>query len=405
MAHQHREHQESTPSGNGGFHLLAGLGLGALIMYLGDPQSGRRRRALLKDQYVHTARKVQQGTDVVLRDATNRAHGLVSSARGWIEHRREEADDPVLMGRVRAALGRATSHPHAVEVQSIAGAVTLRGVALASEADALVAAIEKVPGVKSVDNQLQLHDSPEGIPSLQGGVPRRGMRMELMQDNWSPAWRSIAGAIGAGLTVAGWIRGGFNGLALGTMGGGLLARAASNRDMKSILGVGPTCRGIVVQKAIHIDAPVEDVYAHWSVENFPQWMSHVRQVIPLGGNRHHWVVDGPAHVPVEWDAEITRTVENSEMEWRSAAGSMVDNAGRVRFTPENGGTRVQLTLCYIPIAGLVGHAVAKVFGSDPKSLIDDDLMRFKSLIETGRPAHDAAARRAQLGWQGSEARH
>lgn len=397
-------HQQSHSSGTGG--LFLGLGLGALIMYLSDPQLGRRRRALLHDQYVHTARKVQEGADVVMRDASNRAHGLMAQARGWVNHRREITDDPVLIERVRSALGRATSHPHAVEAASDQGHVSLRGVALASEADEIVACVEKVPGVKSVENLLQLHDSPEGIPSLQGGRTRPGPRMELMQDNWSPAWRSLAGAIGAGLTVAGWVRGGLNGLVMGTVGGGLLARATTNRDMKSIFGVGPTCRGVVVQKAIHVNAPVEEVYRHWRIENFPQWMSHVREVTPLGENRHHWVVDGPAGVPVEWNAEITNAIENRELEWRSEAGSMVDNAGRVVFTPENGGTRVQVTLCYIPIGGVVGHAVATALGSDPKSRMDDDLMRFKSLIETGHPAHDAAARRgAAGGWPASEARH
>jgi len=44
----------------------------------------------------------------------------------------------------------------------------------------------------------------------------------------------------------------------------------------------------------------------------------------------------------------------------------------------------------VPPAGAFGHAVASLFGADPKSDMDADLMRMKSMIETGRAPHDAA---------------
>ncbi|HEX5633550.1 MAG TPA: SRPBCC family protein, partial [Gemmatimonadales bacterium] len=123
-------------------------------------------------------------------------------------------------------------------------------------------------------------------------------------------------------------------------------------------------------------------------------------------DRHHWVVDGPAHVPVEWDSEITERIEGEMMAWRSTAGSRVDNAGRVRFKPEGYGTRVEVTLCYMPVGGVIGHAVARALGSDPRSRMDDDLMRFKTLIEGGGVPHDAAVRRGGAGdWSGSVVRH
>jgi len=57
-------------------------------------------------------------------------------------------------------------------------------------------------------------------------------------------------------------------------------------------------------------------------------------------------------------------------------------AGTLLFEEDpNGGTRVQVELCYVPIAGALGHAVARAFGSDPKSEMDADLMRFKTHIE------------------------
>ena len=58
--------------------------------------------------------------------------------------------------------------------------------------------------------------------------------------------------------------------------------------------------------------------------------------------------------------------------------------------PSAGGTRIRVRLSYIPPAGAFGHAVASIFGADPKSEMDADLMRMKSMIETGNPPHDAA---------------
>jgi uncharacterized membrane protein len=47
-------------------------------------------------------------------------------------------------------------------------------------------------------------------------------------------------------------------------------------------------------------------------------------------------------------------------------------------------------MSYNPVMGGLGHAVAALFGADPKSRIDEDLMRMKTMIETGIAAHDAA---------------
>ena len=401
MADHFPEDRESGPAGL----LLAGLGLGALVMYLADPDSGRRRRARLRDQYTRASHQLQHGADVVLRDASKRAAGTAAAMRGWIDDRNGAIDDVVVEERVRSALGRATAHPHAVQARVAGGHLTLEGDALAGDAARIAACVAKVRGVQAVDNRLRVHEASESFPTLLGAGHRGGTRTELMQESWSPAWRSLAGAIGAGLTVAGWIRGGVHGLALGTTGAGMFARAVTNRDLRTLVGVGGANRGVVVQKSLHIAAPVDEVYRHWTIENFPNWMSHVRSVRALGEGRYHWVVDGPAKVSVEWDSEITHAVENRELEWRAVPGSSVDNAGRVHFGPEGNGTRVQVTICYMPIGGLVGHAIARALGADPGSRMDDDLMRFKGLIETGNPAHDAAARHPPGSWPFSGARH
>jgi uncharacterized membrane protein len=77
---------------------------------------------------------------------------------------------------------------------------------------------------------------------------------------------------------------------------------------------------------------------------------------------------------------------------------MIRQHGIVRFQPnEDGGTRVDVRMSYFPPAGLIGHAIAKLFGADPKSKMDADLLRMKSFIETGHQPHDAAERKAGAG--------
>lgn len=77
----------------------------------------------------------------------------------------------------------------------------------------------------------------------------------------------------------------------------------------------------------------------------------------------------------------------------------------IQERPHSGG-RGLVTLCYVPPGGVIGHAVARALGSDPKSRMDDDLMRFKTMIEGGSPPHDAAARRRSTGDRaGSTIRH
>jgi uncharacterized membrane protein len=69
----------------------------------------------------------------------------------------------------------------------------------------------------------------------------------------------------------------------------------------------------------------------------------------------------------------------------------VAHEGIIHFEPDGaGGTRVHIKFSYNPPAGAIGHAVAALLGEDPKSMMDADLARMKTLIETGNPPRDAA---------------
>lgn len=100
------------------------------------------------------------------------------------------------------------------------------------------------------------------------------------------------------------------------------------------------------------------------------------------------VAGGPAGLKAEWEAEIINEVPNELFGWRSVGGSRVDNAGSVHFTRAagGGGTEIKVILRYDPPAGLVGAAIARVFGEDPAFQVQEDLRRLKELVETGEVA-------------------
>jgi uncharacterized membrane protein len=51
---------------------------------------------------------------------------------------------------------------------------------------------------------------------------------------------------------------------------------------------------------------------------------------------------------------------------------------------ERDGTRVHVQMRYTPPAGAVGHGLAALLGADPRRALDEDLVRFKSLLEEGK---------------------
>ncbi|MGH7266581.1 MAG: SRPBCC family protein, partial [Candidatus Rokuibacteriota bacterium] len=178
----------------------------------------------------------------------------------------------------------------------------------------------------------------------------------------------------------------------GLAGLGLLLRGLTDLEWRRLLGVGAGRRAIDLVKTINVAAPVERVYEFWSdYTRFPEFMANVRDVRGRGDGRTHWVVAGPAGVPVEWDAVETRRVPNEVLAWKTEPGSAVEHAGIVRFQRNrDGGTRVHVRMSYNPPAGALGHGVAALFGADPRSQMDADLARMKTLIETGNPPRDAA---------------
>jgi hypothetical protein len=67
--------------------LLGAFGIGALCMYFFDPVSGRRRRALTRDQLVRAQHQIGDYAEGTVQDLRNRAQGLVAETRGLVERK------------------------------------------------------------------------------------------------------------------------------------------------------------------------------------------------------------------------------------------------------------------------------------------------------------------------------
>lgn len=164
--------------------LVGGLGLGAALMYVLDPERGKRRRAVVRDKAVSGAHRAGERLAARSRDVANRARGVASELKSLT--RDEEATDRVLEERVRAELGRVVTKAASIEVAAIAGTVVLSGAIVASEVDDLLSAARGVSGVKEVENRLEVYETPEEVEG-RAGAHRVGGDLPRNFDRWEPA--------------------------------------------------------------------------------------------------------------------------------------------------------------------------------------------------------------------------
>jgi uncharacterized membrane protein len=137
---------------------------------------------------------------------------------------------------------------------------------------------------------------------------------------------------------------------------------------------------------ITINRPPQAVYDYFhDFSNLPTFMWHLESVAPGGEGRSHWIARAPAGTTVEWDAEIVEDKPPEVIAWRSTEGADVPNSGSIRFVPAPAGqgTEVRVELEYRPVGGPIGTVVAKLFGEEPGQQLQDDLRRFKQVLETG----------------------
>jgi hypothetical protein len=135
----------------------------------------------------------------------------------------------------------------------------------------------------------------------------------------------------------------------------------------------------MVQQAIEVSAPLHTVYEQLAAfENYPRFMSGVREVTPVGADQTHWImdVDGKRR---EFDAQITERSLDERVSWSTMEGPLLAETITLRPLGE---TKTQI------VAQLEAD-IAFLMPSDrhgQASLtkrLKDDLTTFKGMVESG----------------------
>lgn len=146
--------------------------------------------------------------------------------------------------------------------------------------------------------------------------------------------------------------------------------------------------------AVTVAATPQEAYDRWRrLESLPEFMAHLEEVRTTGPGITHWRASAPFGRSVEWDAELSSDVPGERIAWQSVGDPAVTNQGEVRFraVPGGRGSEIHVTLRYWVPGGKVGEAFARYLGEDPRQQLDDDLRRFKQIVETGEVVRSEGA--------------
>jgi uncharacterized membrane protein len=400
---------QSTTTTDTGLELakwLGGAAAGALLMYMLDPDRGSARRAQSAAAVRHAGSRTTSAISNVWHSAGDTIEGarpdggLGSAISRMGRAAGEVLDDTVT--KAKDAMSRASSSASDVADEAISKARS--GVSQAQDSDRYSSARSAVS--RAADSVSGFYDDTRKSAGRLG----KRVAQEVHGDSegaWNPAMRNTALVGGGLLALMGLMRRSPMSAVLGLAGAALLARGAANQPLRSMVNRGVASLGaakalgmsmdqpIDFEKTVHIDASPAEVYEQFAnYENFPRFMSHVAEVRDLGRRRSHWTVKGPGGSRFEWNSVLTEQSRPNRLAWRSEPGAEIPNSGSIQFERHRGGTLVTVRMSYTPPAGAIGHAFALLLGSDPKSQMDEDLGRMKSLIERGTMPREAA----QSGW-------
>jgi uncharacterized membrane protein len=208
--------------------------------------------------------------------------------------------------------------------------------------------------------------------------------------------RLVYGLVGTVLVLLRLRRKSWVSTALAVIGADMVSCALTGRHLHQALGLDgahagegertriPHQMGVQVEDWVDVNTSPEHAYQFMRrLENLTHCLEHVKNVVTKNEKLSHWVVKAPAGTEVEWDAEIINDLPGKLIAWRSINDPDVDSAGSVHFEPlrTDGGTRIRVRMQYLPPAGSVGVALAKLLGEEPEQQLRDDLQRLKSALE------------------------
>jgi uncharacterized membrane protein len=191
-------------------------------------------------------------------------------------------------------------------------------------------------------------------------------------------WASLmVGGLLAGLGIA---KRSWAGAGLAAAGGALIWRGATRHCAVKTALEGHGSTRLERSFTVSHKSP-EEVYTFWrNLANLPRVFESLQSVRETSDRRSHWVMKGPAGVPIEWDAEITNDDGGRLIEWRSTPGSTLQISGIVRFKRKHSrGTKVHVTIQYKTPGGIIGEALANLLRQRPDKKVDAGL---RTLQET-----------------------
>lgn len=218
-----------------------------------------------------------------------------------------------------------------------------------------------------------------------------------MKINVSEAERWASAALGGGLVAYGLRKRRWSGIFFVLSGGVLLLRGALGRSLfyktlginsatgEGLPGQDKAASLIRVDKSIVIARPAEEIYRHLrDLENLPGLFGHLKSVETLSGSRSRWTARMPAGADLAWETELTEDRPARKLAWRSSVDTALRSEGAIVLDALAGSrTQVGVHLEYALPAGKTGRVFAKLFGNHPDRLLDEELHRFKSRLETG----------------------
>jgi ribosome-associated toxin RatA of RatAB toxin-antitoxin module len=131
---------------------------------------------------------------------------------------------------------------------------------------------------------------------------------------------------------------------------------------------------VMVKASVH---QVYELFTHFN--DFPKFMSFVKEVTYYDDMRSHWVVDVGRQY--EWDAINVDWIPDQQVGWRSFHG--LHNSGKVKFRALGSQrTTVDVYLQYVPPSGPLGQ-LGETFGvgSYFATILQRDLEHFARMVE------------------------
>ena len=180
------------------------------------------------------------------------------------------------------------------------------------------------------------------------------------------------------------------------MAGMALIGAAAHRPLADALRhAGTRRRSAELKFSFIVERPVEQVFAFCAnFENFPRFISALREVRDTGDGRSHWCATTPSGGEIEWNATTTRFVTNSVIGWQSVANAPVATSGLLRFSPDGRSTCVKVAISYRVFDSSMTDALAALASRRRSAAIERDIREMESSLDevewAGIPVTDAA---------------